>query len=69
MDEVTGEYRRLDNKELYALYPSSDFFRVIKSRRMRLAEHMAHTWDRRGLYRIFVGRPEGRSPFGRPTRW
>jgi hypothetical protein len=47
-DEVTGKWRRLHNKELYALYSSSDIIRVIKSRRLRWAAHVAHIGERRG---------------------
>jgi hypothetical protein len=49
--EVRGEWRRLDNKELYALYSSSDINRVIKSRRLRWAGHVARMGERRGAYR------------------
>jgi hypothetical protein len=69
-DEVTGEWRRLHNKELYALYSSPNIIRVIKSRRMRWARHVARMGERRGAYRALVGKPEGRRPLGRPRhRW
>jgi hypothetical protein len=61
-DEVTGEWRRLHNKELYALYSSLNIIRVIKSRRLRWAEHVARMGERRGAYRYLVGKPEGRIP-------
>jgi hypothetical protein len=64
-DEVTGEWRRLHNKELYALYSSPNIIRVIKSRRLRGAGHVARMEERRGSYRALVGKPEGRRPFGR----
>jgi hypothetical protein len=67
-DEGTGEWRRLHNKELYALYSSPNIIRVIKSRRLRLAEHIARVGARRSAYRIVVGKPEGRRPLGRPRR-
>jgi hypothetical protein len=68
--EVTGEWRRLHNKELYALYSSPNIIRVIKSRRLRWAEHVGCMEERRGACRVLVGKPEGRRPFGRPThRW
>jgi len=67
-DEVTGEWRRLQNEELYGLYPSPNIIRVTKSRRMRRAGHVACMRDRRGVYRILVRRPEGRRPLGRPRR-
>jgi hypothetical protein len=54
-DEVTGEWRRLHNEELNDLYCSSNIIRVIKSRRMRWAGHVARIGDRRGAYRILVG--------------
>jgi hypothetical protein len=69
-NEVTGEWRRLHNKELYALYSSPNIIRVIKSRRLRWAGHMARMGERRGAYRALVGKPEGRRPLGRPRcRW
>jgi hypothetical protein len=64
-DEVTGEWRRLHNEELNDLY-SSPNIRVIKSRRMRWAGHVARKGEGRGAYRILVGRPEGRRPLGKP---
>jgi hypothetical protein len=67
-DEVTGEWRRLHNEELNDLYSSSNIIRVIKSRRMRLAGHVARMGEGRGAYRILVGRPEGRRPLGRLRR-
>jgi hypothetical protein len=67
-DEVTGEWRRLHNKELYALYSSPSIIRVIKSRRLRWARHVARMGERRGAYRTLVGKPEGRRPLGRPRR-
>jgi hypothetical protein len=69
-DEVTGEWRRLHNKELYALYSSPNIIRVIKSRKLRWAGHVARTGERRGAYRALVGNPEGRRPLGGPRhRW
>ena len=68
MDEVTGEWRRLHNEELNGLYSSPNIVRVIKSRRMRWAGHVAHTGEERGVYSVFVGKPEGRRPLGRPRR-
>ena len=54
-DEVTGEWRRLHNKELYDLYSSPNIIRVIKSRRLRWAGHVARMGERRGAYRVLVG--------------
>jgi hypothetical protein len=67
-DEATGEWRRLHNEELNGLYSSPNIIRVIKSRRMRWAGHVARMGEKRGAYRILVGRLEGRRPLGRPTR-
>jgi hypothetical protein len=52
--------------ELNYLYCSPNIIRVIKSRRMRWAEHVAHIWERRGTCRVLVGKPEGKRLFGRP---
>jgi len=69
-DEVTGEWRRLHNEELNDLYSSPNIVRVIKLRSMRWAGHVAHTGEERGVYRVFVGKLEGRRPLGRPRhRW
>jgi hypothetical protein len=69
-DEAIGEWRRLHNEELNNLYSSPNIIRVIKSRRTRWVGHVARMGERRGAYRILVGRPEGRQPLGRPRhRW
>jgi len=69
-DEVTREWRRLHNEELNDLYCSPNIVRVIKSRRMRWAGYVARMGEERGLYRVLVGKPEGRRPMGRPRhRW
>jgi len=65
-DEVTGEWRRLHNEELNDLYSSPNILRVIKSRRMRWAGHVARMGEERGVYRVWVGKPEGKSALGRP---
>jgi hypothetical protein len=67
-DEVTGEWRRLHNEELYDVYSSPNIIWVIKSRRMWWAGHVARMGEERGAYRILVGTPEGRRPLGRPRR-
>jgi hypothetical protein len=67
-DEVTGEWRQLHNEELSDLHSSSNIVRVIKSRRMRWEGHIACIWERRGVYRVLVGKPGRKSPFGRPRR-
>ena len=68
MDEVTGEWRKLYNEELNDLYSSPNIFRVIKSRRMRWADPVVIMGDRRVVYRVLVGTPEGNRPLGRPRR-
>jgi hypothetical protein len=65
---VTGEWGRLHNEELNDLYSSQNIIRVIKSRRIRWAGHVARMGEGRGAYRFLVGRPEGRRPLGRPRR-
>ena len=65
-DEVTDEWRRLHNEELNDLYCSPNLVRVIKWRRMRWAGHVACMGEGRGVYRVLVGKPEGRRPLGRP---
>jgi len=67
-DEVTGEWRRLHNEKLNDLYCSPNIVRVIKSRRIRWAGHVARMGEERGAYRVLVGKPEGRRPLGRPRR-
>jgi len=67
-DEVTGEWRRLRNEELNVLYSSPNILRVIKSRRMRRAGHVACMGEERGVYRVLVGKLEGRRPLGRARR-
>ena len=69
-EEVTGECRRLHNEELNDLYSPLNIVRVIKSRRMRSAGHVARMGVERVVYRVLVGKPEGRRPLGRPRhRW
>ena len=63
-DEVTGEWRKLHNEELNDLYCSPNIVRVVKSRRMRWAGHVA-LWGK-GVHRVLVGKPEGKRPLGRP---
>jgi hypothetical protein len=62
----TGEWRRLHNEELNDLYSTPNIIRVMKSRRMRWAGHVARRGKKRVAYRILVWRPEGRRPLGRP---
>ena len=69
-DEVTGEWRKLHNEELNDLYSSQHTctVRVIESRRMRWARHIARMGDKRDVYRDLVGKPERKRPLGRPRR-
>jgi hypothetical protein len=69
-DEVTWEWRKLHNEELHDLYSSPTIVLVIKLRRMRWMGHVAHMEEGRGIYRVMVGKPEGKRPMGRPRfRW
>jgi len=67
-DEVTGEWRKLHNEELNDLYCSPSNVWVIKSRRMRWTGRVARVGERRVLYRVLVGKPEGRRTLGRHRR-
>jgi hypothetical protein len=67
-DEVTGEWRKLHNEELHNLYSFPDIIRHIKSRRMRWAGHVARMGEETKLYKVLVGKPEGKRLFGRPRR-
>jgi hypothetical protein len=66
--EEDGSWRKLHNDELHSLYSSPNIVRVIKSRRMRWAGHVARMGAGRSVYGILVGRPEGKRPLGRPRR-
>jgi hypothetical protein len=67
-DEVTGDWRKLHNEELNYLYCSPNILRVIKSRRMRWTGRVARMGEGRGVYRVLVGKSEGKRPLGRPRR-
>jgi len=67
-DEMRGKWRKLHNEELNDLYCSPNIVRVIKSRVMRWARHVARMGERRGAYRVLVGKPEGKRPLRRPRR-
>ena len=67
-DEVTGEWRKLHNEELNDLYSLPNIVRLVKSRRMRWAGHVARMGEARVVQRMLVGKPEGKRPFGRPRR-
>jgi hypothetical protein len=65
--EEVGSWRKLHNDELHSVYSSPNIVRVIKSRRMRWAGHVAGIREGKGVYKVF-GRPEGKRPLGRPRR-
>jgi hypothetical protein len=64
----TGEWRKLHNEELHNLYSSPDIIRQIKSRRMWWAGHVERMGEERKVYKVLVGKPEGKRPLGRPRR-
>jgi hypothetical protein len=61
-DEVTGEWRKLHNKELHDLYYSPSLIRIMKSRRIRWTGHVARMGEKRNAYRLLVGKPKGKRP-------
>jgi hypothetical protein len=65
-DEVTQEWRKIYNEEFNDLYFSPSVVRVIKSGRMRWADHVARMGEGRGVYMVLVGKPEGGQPLGDP---
>jgi hypothetical protein len=65
---VTGGWRKLHNEELHNLYSSPRVIRIINSRRMRWAGHVARMGEKWNVYRLLVGKPEGKRPLGRPRR-
>jgi hypothetical protein len=68
--EEDGSSRKLHNEELHSLYSSPNIVRVIKSRRMRWEGHVARMGGGEGVYRVLIGRPEGKRPLRRPRlRW
>ena len=67
-DEVTREWRKLHNEKLNDRYSLPNIVRVVKSRRMRWAWHVARMGDDRGVHKMLVGKPEGQRPLGRPRR-
>jgi hypothetical protein len=62
------EWRKLHNEELHNLYPSPSIIIMIKARRMRWAGHVARMGEKGSVYRLLVGKPEGKRPLGRPRR-
>jgi len=67
-DEVTGEWRKLHNEELNDLYSSPNIIRVIKSKRMKSEGNVACMGDKRDVFRVLVGKPEGKRALGGPRR-
>jgi len=67
-DEVTGEWRKLHNEEPNDLYFSPNIVWVIKSRRRKWEGYVASMGERRGIYRVLVGKPVGQRLLGRPRR-
>jgi hypothetical protein len=67
-DEVTGEWRKLHSEELHDFYSSRDIIRQVRSRRMRWAGHVARMGEERKVYKVLMGKPEGKRPLGRPRR-
>jgi hypothetical protein len=67
-NKVTGEWRKLHNEKSDNLYTSSNIVRVIKSKGMRWAGHVTGMGEGRGVYRVLVGKREGKIPLGRPRR-
>jgi hypothetical protein len=65
---VTGEWRKLHNEELHNLYSPTDIIKQVKSRRMRWVGHVARVGQERKVYKVLVGKPKGKRPFGRPRR-
>jgi hypothetical protein len=65
---VTGGWRKLYNEELHNLYSSPSISRIIKLRRMMWAGHVARMGEKRNVYRLLVGKSEGKRPLGRPRR-
>jgi hypothetical protein len=69
-DEVTAKWRKMHNEELHDLYSSQSIIRIMKSRRMRWARHVARIGEekkkKKNAYRLLVGKPEGKRPLGRP---
>jgi hypothetical protein len=69
-EEATGGWRKLHNEELQDLYYSPSIIRIIKSRRLKWARHVARMEEKRNAYRLLVGTPEEKRPLGRPRcRW
>jgi hypothetical protein len=69
-DKVTGEWRKLHNKELRDLYSSPSIIRIIKSKRMRWVRNVARMGKKRNAYMLSVGKLKRKRPLGRPRhKW
>jgi hypothetical protein len=69
-DEVTGRWKKQYNEEVRDLYSSQSIIRMMKSRKMRWVGYVALNPEKRNMYRVFVGKPEGKGPLGRPRcKW
>jgi hypothetical protein len=67
---INSQWRKLHNEELSDLYSLPNIVRVVKSRRLRWAVHVARMGEGRGVHKVLVGKPEGKRPLGRPRhRW
>jgi hypothetical protein len=66
LDKVTGEWRKFHNEELHNLYSSPDIIRQVKAN--EVGGHVAHMGEERKVYKVLVGKPEGKRPLGRPRR-
>jgi hypothetical protein len=64
-DGVTGGWRKLHNEELHNFYSTPSIIRIIKSRRMKWAGHVARMGEKGNVHRLLVGKPEGKRPLGR----
>jgi hypothetical protein len=67
-DGVTGEWRKPHNEELHNLYSLSSIIRIFRSRRMRWMGHVEQMGEKRIVYRLLVGKPQGKRPLGGPRR-
>jgi hypothetical protein len=65
-DGVTGDWRKLHNEEFHNLYSLPDIIRVIRSRKVGWAGHIACMGEMRNEYNILVEKPEGKRPLRRP---
>jgi hypothetical protein len=67
-NEMTGDWRKLHNRELCNLYSLPSIIRIIELRRMRWARHVARMWEKWDAYTLLAGKPEGKRSLGRPRR-